>query len=164
LDHLLSSVEAIIKKEAGSRQSVFLLTPSHNLEGRRNVFKPEPLDCQNRGSAAAHGGKPPAYRTTNEEKKEATPLARISHCIGSYYEIDAQNLARSTLLLFDVSRQGSIAGISQRDDQLITGAALDEARRSGNFALYAYVIMSDHLHVITDSLEIFCRMNRCLWI
>jgi REP element-mobilizing transposase RayT len=29
--------------------------------------------------------------------------------------------------------------------------ALDEARRSGKFALYVYVIMPDHLHVITDS-------------
>ncbi|MGH9932794.1 MAG: REP-associated tyrosine transposase [Pyrinomonadaceae bacterium] len=29
--------------------------------------------------------------------------------------------------------------------------ALDESRKSGKFALYAYVIMPDHLHVITDS-------------
>ena len=29
--------------------------------------------------------------------------------------------------------------------------ALDEARRSGGFALYAYVIMPDHLHLITNS-------------
>jgi putative transposase len=29
--------------------------------------------------------------------------------------------------------------------------ALDEARKSGQFALYAYVIMPDHLHLITDS-------------
>jgi len=35
--------------------------------------------------------------------------------------------------------------------KLITCAAIDEARRSGNFALYAYVIMLDHLHLITDS-------------
>jgi len=35
--------------------------------------------------------------------------------------------------------------------KLITCAALDEARRSGKFALYAYVIMPDHLHVITNS-------------
>jgi len=34
----------------------------------------------------------------------------------------------------------------------ITCAALDEARRSGEFTLYAYVIMADHLHVITDSI------------
>lgn len=40
-----------------------------------------------------------------------------------------------------------------RTDQIkiIVGAALDEARRSGKFALYAYVIMLDHLHVISDS-------------
>jgi putative transposase len=36
--------------------------------------------------------------------------------------------------------------------KLITCAALAEARRSGKFALYAYVIMPDHVHVITDSL------------
>jgi REP element-mobilizing transposase RayT len=35
--------------------------------------------------------------------------------------------------------------------KLIACAALNEARRSGKFALYAYVIMPDHLHVVTDS-------------
>src|SRR5882724_545746 len=35
--------------------------------------------------------------------------------------------------------------------KLVTGGAIDEARLSGGFALYAYVIMPDHLHVITDS-------------
>jgi putative transposase len=29
-------------------------------------------------------------------------------------------------------------------------AALDEARRSGSFYLFAYVMMPDHLHVLTD--------------
>lgn len=29
--------------------------------------------------------------------------------------------------------------------------ALDEARRSGKFLLFAYVIMLDHLHLVTDS-------------
>jgi REP element-mobilizing transposase RayT len=32
----------------------------------------------------------------------------------------------------------------------IACAALDEARRSGGFALFAYVIMPDHIHAITD--------------
>jgi REP element-mobilizing transposase RayT len=35
--------------------------------------------------------------------------------------------------------------------KLITCAALDEARNSHGFAIYAYVIMPDHLHLITDS-------------
>src|SRR5437660_2785520 len=35
----------------------------------------------------------------------------------------------------------------------ITCLALDEARCSGKFALYAYVIMPDHLHVITNSVR-----------
>jgi REP element-mobilizing transposase RayT len=43
-------------------------------------------------------------------------------------------------------------GIFRTDTiKLITCAALDEARRSGKFALYAYVIMPDHLHTVTDS-------------
>ncbi|MGO8791529.1 MAG: REP-associated tyrosine transposase [Terriglobia bacterium] len=32
----------------------------------------------------------------------------------------------------------------------IVCAALDEARHSGGFAIFAYVIMPDHMHVITD--------------
>ena len=35
--------------------------------------------------------------------------------------------------------------------KLITCAALDEARKSGGFSIYAYVIMPDHFHAITDS-------------
>jgi REP element-mobilizing transposase RayT len=34
--------------------------------------------------------------------------------------------------------------------KLITCAALNEARKSGGFAIFAYVIMPDHLHAITD--------------
>jgi REP-associated tyrosine transposase len=34
---------------------------------------------------------------------------------------------------------------------IVTCKALDEARTSGGFAIYAYVIMPDHLHTITDS-------------
>jgi len=36
--------------------------------------------------------------------------------------------------------------------KVITCKALDEARRSGGFAIYAYVLMPDHLHAITDSI------------
>ncbi len=41
-----------------------------------------------------------------------------------------------------------------RTDEIksMTCLALDEARKSGRFAIYAYVIMPDHLHVITDSI------------
>jgi len=40
-----------------------------------------------------------------------------------------------------------------RTDEIknISAKGLDEARVSAKFALYAYVIMPDHLHVITDS-------------
>ena len=36
--------------------------------------------------------------------------------------------------------------------KIIACKALDEARTSGGFAIYAYVIMPDHLHAITDLL------------
>ena len=35
--------------------------------------------------------------------------------------------------------------------KLVTSVAMDEARRSGGFSIYAYVIMPDHLHALTDS-------------
>jgi REP element-mobilizing transposase RayT len=34
--------------------------------------------------------------------------------------------------------------------KMIACGALDDARRSGGFAIYAYVIMPDHIHIITD--------------
>jgi REP element-mobilizing transposase RayT len=34
--------------------------------------------------------------------------------------------------------------------KLVTSHALDEARRSGDFLIFAYVIMPDHLHLLTD--------------
>jgi REP-associated tyrosine transposase len=35
--------------------------------------------------------------------------------------------------------------------KIVTCTALNEARISGGFAIYAYVIMPDHFHAITDS-------------
>ena len=35
--------------------------------------------------------------------------------------------------------------------KVVACSAIDEARTSGGFSLYAYVIMPDHLHVVTDS-------------
>ncbi len=35
--------------------------------------------------------------------------------------------------------------------KIITCNALDEARKSAGFSIYAYVIMPDHLHAITDN-------------
>ena len=34
--------------------------------------------------------------------------------------------------------------------KLVTCQAMDEARKSGGFLLFAYVIMPDHLHLVTD--------------
>jgi putative transposase len=35
--------------------------------------------------------------------------------------------------------------------KVITCKAMDEARKSGGFAIYSYVLMPDHFHAITDS-------------
>src|SRR6266566_2839926 len=37
--------------------------------------------------------------------------------------------------------------------KIVVCEALNEARKSGDFALYAYVIMPDHLHAITDGAQ-----------
>ncbi len=37
--------------------------------------------------------------------------------------------------------------------KVVTCAALDEARKSGGFSIFAYVIMPDHLHAITDGAQ-----------
>src|SRR5215510_11988861 len=43
--------------------------------------------------------------------------------------------------------------VFQTDEiKAITCSALDDARQSGGFAIYAYVIMPDHIHLITDSI------------
>jgi putative transposase len=47
--------------------------------------------------------------------------------------------------------QGRLPVFKTEQIKSITCAALAEARRSGKFALYAYVIMPDHFHLITDS-------------
>ena len=40
-----------------------------------------------------------------------------------------------------------------RSDKIksIACSALNEARASGSFSLYAYVVMPDHIHAVTDS-------------
>src|SRR2546423_14852074 len=35
--------------------------------------------------------------------------------------------------------------------KLITCAALDEARKSGGFSIYSYLLMPDYFHAVTDS-------------
>jgi REP element-mobilizing transposase RayT len=65
-------------------------------------------------------------------------MHRISHDSPCYY---LTSVAKDRLPIFRTEKI-----------KLITCAALNEARQSGKFALYAYVIMPNHIHVITDSL------------
>jgi len=62
------------------------------------------------------------------------------------------NISRDTPALYLTSVAKNRLPVFRTDTiKLITCAALDEARRSGGFSIYAYVIMTDHLHAITDS-------------
>lgn len=64
-------------------------------------------------------------------------MHRISRDAPCYY---LTSVARNRLTVF-------------RTDTIkeIVCKAINEARNSGGFALYAYVIMPDHLHLITDN-------------
>jgi REP element-mobilizing transposase RayT len=46
--------------------------------------------------------------------------------------------------------------------RLVTCQALDEARKSGGFLLFAYVIMPDHLHLLTDCPKTSADVLRCV--
>jgi|SRR5437762_14376046 len=43
--------------------------------------------------------------------------------------------------------------------KLVTYRAIDEARKSGGFLLFAYVIKPDHLHLLTDSRGVALRQR-----
>src|SRR5947208_11388100 len=46
--------------------------------------------------------------------------------------------------------------------KLMTCKALDEARKSGGFLIFAYVIMPDHLHLLTDQPRSSADVLRCV--
>jgi putative transposase len=46
--------------------------------------------------------------------------------------------------------------------KIVTCQALDEARGSGGFLLFAYVIMPDHLHLLTDCPKTSADVLRCV--
>ena len=46
--------------------------------------------------------------------------------------------------------------------KIIICQALDEARKSGEFLLFAYVIMLDHLHLLTDQPKSSADVLRCI--
>lgn len=60
-------------------------------------------------------------------------------------------ISRDTPALYFTSVARHRLPVFGNDHIAVTCNALDEARTSGGFALYAYVIMPDHLHTITDS-------------
>ncbi|HEY3103073.1 MAG TPA: transposase [Pyrinomonadaceae bacterium] len=63
-----------------------------------------------------------------------------------------QTISRDTPALYLTSVAKDRLPIFRTDTIKLTACgALDEARTSGGFSIYAYVIMPDHLHAITDS-------------
>jgi putative transposase len=60
-------------------------------------------------------------------------------------------ISRDTPCLSVTSEARDRLPVFQKDVmKQIVCAALDEARHSGGFAIFAYVIMPDHLHIMTD--------------
>src|SRR2546423_12581574 len=61
-------------------------------------------------------------------------------------------ISRDTPALYLTSVAKDRLPVFQTDTiKLIACVALDEARASGDFSVYAYVIMPDHLHAITST-------------
>jgi REP element-mobilizing transposase RayT len=61
-------------------------------------------------------------------------------------------ISRDTPALFLTAVAKSRLPVFRTDAiKIVTCNALNEARNSGGFALYSFVIMPDHLHAITDS-------------
>jgi len=89
------------------------------------------------GFAAAQCGKPLAFRLGIIRSLRLRLMHRISRNSPCYY---LTSVAHDRLPVFRVD-----------EIKRIMCAALNEVRESGKFSLYAYVIMPDHLHVITDS-------------
>lgn len=61
------------------------------------------------------------------------------------------NISRDTPCLYLTAVAKDRLPVFRTDTlETVACAALDEARRSGGFSLLAYVVMPDHLHVLTD--------------
>ncbi len=56
----------------------------------------------------------------------------------------------SQALYFTVVAKNRLPVFQSDAIKLVSCHALDEARKSGNFLIFAYVIMPDHLHLLTD--------------
>lgn len=61
------------------------------------------------------------------------------------------HISRDNPCFYLTTGKRSPTSFSQRSLEVITCNALDEARRSGGFLIYAYVIMPDHFHLVTNS-------------
>jgi REP element-mobilizing transposase RayT len=61
-------------------------------------------------------------------------------------------ISRDTPALYSTSvARGRLPVFRTEAIKIVACNALDEARKSGGFAIYAYVIMPDHIHTLTDS-------------
>jgi putative transposase len=64
---------------------------------------------------------------------------------------DKFQLSRDSQALFITAATKDRLPVFRTDSiKIVTCNALDEARRSGGFLMFAYVIMPNHLHLITD--------------
>jgi putative transposase len=79
-------------------------------------------------------------------------FARVSLCFFGYDSRRMHVISRDAPCYYLTSVTKRRLPVFRTDEiKIIACSALDEARASGGFALYAYVIMPDHFHVVTDS-------------
>lgn len=68
----------------------------------------------------------------------------------------------SQALYLTVVAKDRLPGFQTDVIKRITCKAIDEARLTGNFLLFAYVIMLDHLHLLTDCPKTSADVLRCV--
>jgi len=99
-------------------------------------------------------GKSPTCRTTALQiiGRSPTALAKFFTCQAGYHSNVRLTISKDDPCLFISAVAKNRLPVFKRDVlKEITCKAIDEARVSCGFLLFAYVIMSDHLHLLTDS-------------
>ena len=72
-------------------------------------------------------------------------------------------LSRDSQALYITIVTRDLLPVFQKDAiKRVTCSAIEEARESGNFLLFAYVIMPNHVHLLTDSPKTSADVLRCV--
>jgi putative transposase len=99
-----------------------------------------------RGFAALLCGKPAAFRKSQADLSAAR--LRLAH------RLTVPTISRDSPGIYITAvTQNRLPVFRTETIKTVVASALDEARQSGGFALLAYVIMPNHLHMATDGVR-----------